>query len=241
MQRFRPGLILQLTKSGCLSQAFSPLPGLCHLAAPTLCAVTAAVPSRISEVRPVTNFISLRSFAAAAEPCRVDDPQSAAEALFKVSDERSPAVYQPVTFPFFARAYYVGKTHCNAWQAPLHACTSQVLTRVRTLAGNSINLSQLNKRAQKLGYHTQVGKGMVLICAAANTKGKLTEHEAVTVSLDLLIGFNFAKNHAMHSSGLWQLQLLHHATKQSALGVGPAPGNLCGCIQIWIHCHFQWA
>lgn len=49
-------------------------------------------------------------------------------------------------------------------------------------AGNSINLSQLNKRAQKLGYHTQVGKGMVLICAAANTKGKLTEHGTVTVS-----------------------------------------------------------
>ena len=68
----------------------------------------------------------------------------------------------------------------------MHACILQVSTHARTPAGNSINLSQLNKRAQKLGYHTQVGKGMVLICAAAHTKGKLTEHEAVTVSLDLL-------------------------------------------------------
>lgn len=109
MQRFRPGFVLQLAKSGCLSQAVSPLPGLCQLAAPTVCAVTAALPSTLSEIRPVTNFINLRSFAAAAaEPCRVEDQQSAAEALFKVSDDRPPAVYQPVTFPFFARAYYVG-------------------------------------------------------------------------------------------------------------------------------------
>lgn len=183
MHRLRPGLVLQLAKSGCLSQAVSPLPDLCHFAAPTLFAVTAALPSTLSEARPVTNFISLRSFAAAAEPCRVEDPQSAAEALFKVSDERSPAVYQPVTFPFFARAYYVGKTRHDAWQAPMHACILQVLTHAKKPAGNSINLSQLNKRAQKLGYHTQVGKGMVLICAAANTKGNLTDNDAVTVSL----------------------------------------------------------
>ena len=117
MQRFRSGFLLQLAKSGCLAQAVSPLPGLCQLAAPTLYAVTAAIPSTLCEARPVTNFVSLRSFAAAAaaaaaaaEPCRVEDPQSAAEALFKVSDERPPTVYQPVTFPFFARAYYVGMT-----------------------------------------------------------------------------------------------------------------------------------
>ena len=110
MPRFRPGSVLQLAKLGCLSQAVSPLPGLCQLAAPTLCAVTAALPSTLCEARPATNFVNLRSFAAAAEPCRVEDQQSAAEALFKDSDDRPPAVYQPVTFPFFARAYYVGMT-----------------------------------------------------------------------------------------------------------------------------------
>lgn len=200
MQRLRHGFVLQLVKSGCLSQAVSPLPGLCQLAAPTLCAVTAAVPSTLGEARPVTNFISLRSFAAAAEPCRVEDPQSAAEALFKVSDERPPAVYQPVTFPFFARAYYVGMTQRNAQHMPMHACIFLVLTSERVPAGNSINLSQLNKRAQKLGYHAQVGKGMVLICAAANTKGKLTEHGTVTVSYHLTLN-NFA-NFALHGHGL---------------------------------------
>ena len=106
MHRFRPGLVSQLTKSGYLSQAVSPLPGLCQLAAPTLCAVTAAIPFTLGEARPVTNCISLRSFA--AEPCRVEDQQSAAEAVFKVPDNRPPALYQPATFPFFARAYYVG-------------------------------------------------------------------------------------------------------------------------------------
>lgn len=203
MQRLRPGSVLQLAKSGCLSQAISPLPGLCQLAAPTLCAVTAASRSTLGEVRPVTNFISLRTFAAAAaEPCRVEDPQSAAEALFKVSDERPPAVYQPVTFPFFARAYYVGMTQPNAQQMPVHACMHFLVMISETLpAGNSINLSQLNKRAQKLGYHAQVGKGMVLICAAANTKGKLTEHGTVTVSYQLTL--NIFANVALHGHGFY--------------------------------------
>jgi len=49
-------------------------------------------------------------------------------------------------------------------------------------AGNSINLVQLTKRANKLGYHTYVGKGMVLVCAAADTKGKLSENACETVS-----------------------------------------------------------
>ncbi|KAL3138013.1 hypothetical protein ABBQ38_005249 [Trebouxia sp. C0009 RCD-2024] len=151
MQRLRLSLLSQLAKQAHFVPAVSPLPGICQLAAPTLCAVTAVLPPTSSEARPVTNFISLRSFA--AEPCRIEDPQSAAEALFKASDERAPSLYQPATFPFFARAYYVG---------------------------NSINLSQLTKRAHKLGYHTYVGKGMVLICAAANTKGKLAEDGTVT-------------------------------------------------------------
>jgi len=50
-------------------------------------------------------------------------------------------------------------------------------------AGNSINLVQLTKRANKLGYHTYVGKGMVLVCAAADTKGKLSENACETVSI----------------------------------------------------------
>ena len=49
-------------------------------------------------------------------------------------------------------------------------------------AGNSINLNQLTKQAHKLGYHTYVGKGMVLICAAADSQGKLTESVCETVS-----------------------------------------------------------
>lgn len=48
-------------------------------------------------------------------------------------------------------------------------------------AGNSINLVQLTKRANKMGYHTYVGKGMVLICAAPDTKGKLREDSCPTV------------------------------------------------------------
>ena len=48
-------------------------------------------------------------------------------------------------------------------------------------AGNSINLVQLTKRANNMGYHTYVGKGMVLICAAPDTKGKLRENSCETV------------------------------------------------------------
>ena len=222
MQRFRPGFTLQLAKSGSLAQAVSPLPGLYQLAAPTLYAVTAAIPPTLCEARPVTNFVSLRSFAAAAEPCRAEDPQSAAEALFKVSDERPPAVYQPVAFPFFARAYYVGTTQQSAQKMPVRACSLRVLTPGVLPAGNSINVSQLNKRAQKLGYHTQVGKGMVLMCAAANTKGKLTEHGTVTVSYHSPL--NICANCALQANGLQQLHhciilLRHHLCS----GVGAAP------------------
>ena len=67
-------------------------------------------------------------------------------------------------------------TICNA-----SAGTCPCVDRHMSPAGNSINLSQLTKRAHKLGYHTYVGKGMVLICAAANTKGKLAEDGSVTV------------------------------------------------------------
>ncbi|KAL0034424.1 hypothetical protein WJX79_001493 [Trebouxia sp. C0005] len=68
----------------------------------------------------------------------------------QISEAHSRA---PAVYPFFARAYYVG---------------------------NSINLVQLTKRANKLGYHTYVGKGMVLVCAAADTKGKLSEKACET-------------------------------------------------------------
>lgn len=180
MQRLRLSLLSQLAKQAHFVPAVSPLPGICQLAAPTLCAVTAVLPPTSSEARPVTNFISLRSFA--AEPCRIEDPQSAAEALFKASDERAPSLYQPATFPFFARAYYVGTTQ----HVHVQGCgTCVVLQLTSQAAGNSINLSQLTKRAHKLGYHTYVGKGMVLICAAANTKGKLAEDGTVTVSIQM--------------------------------------------------------
>lgn len=56
-------------------------------------------------------------------------------------------------------------------------------------AGNSINLVQLTKRANKMGYHTYVGKGMVLICAAPDTKGKLREDSCLTVRHILPFGF----------------------------------------------------
>lgn len=106
MQRLRLSLLSQIGKQANFAPAVSPLPGICQLAAPTLCAITAVLPSPPSEARPVTNFISLRSFA--AEACRLEDPQSAAEALFKDSDDCAPALYQPAAYPFFARAYYVG-------------------------------------------------------------------------------------------------------------------------------------
>ena len=41
----------------------------------------------------------------------MEDQQSAAEALFKAAEERPSTLYQPATFPFFARAYYVGMKH----------------------------------------------------------------------------------------------------------------------------------
>lgn len=82
------------------------------MGAPTLCALRTALPAALHEPVLCTSLISLRSFAAAAEPCRVEDQQSAAEALFRVASDdqiseahsRAPAVY-----PFFARAYYVGE------------------------------------------------------------------------------------------------------------------------------------
>jgi hypothetical protein len=62
-----------------------------------------------------------------------------------------------------------------------HSCSYTFLHVLA--AGNSINLVQLTKRANKLGYHTYVGKGMVLVCAAADTKGKLSENACETVSI----------------------------------------------------------
>lgn len=127
-----------------------------QLGAPTLSALRTALPAALHEPALCTSSISLRSFAAAAEPCRIEDQQSAAEALFKVApaDQISEAPsHTPAIYPFFARAYYVG---------------------------NSINLAQLTKRANKLGYYTYVGKGMVLVCAAADTKGKLSEDACKT-------------------------------------------------------------
>lgn len=154
MQRLRQSLILQLVKQAHLVPAVSPLPGLRLFAAPALCTLTAALPAAKAGVNSCTSLISLRNFAAAAEPCRVEEQQSAAEALFKSpADDHTSVQYEAAVYPFFARAYYVG---------------------------NSINLTQLTKQAHKMGYHTYVGKGMVLICAAADTKGKLSEDGCVT-------------------------------------------------------------
>ena len=103
MQKLRSGVLLQLVKHAQKAQAVSPLPGLCQIPPAVTVLQSDFVASRQS-----TSLLSLRSFAAAAEPCRIEDPHSAAEALFKAADEHIPAVYQPATFPFFARAYYVG-------------------------------------------------------------------------------------------------------------------------------------
>lgn len=153
MQRLRQSVVLQLFRQVQAAPALSPLPGLRQLVAPTHFALTAILPARHDTV-PCISLVSSRSFAAAADPCRLDDQQSAAEALFTVSTENpGQAFHEPAVYPFFARAYYVG---------------------------NSINLVQLTKRAHKLAYHTYVGKGMVLICAAADTRGNLAERTCET-------------------------------------------------------------
>ena len=104
MQRLRASILIQIAKQAHSSQVVNALPGPRQLAARTICAVASSLPSAL----PVTSLINLRSFAAAAEPCRVEDQQSAAEALFKAAEDRPATLYQPATFPFFARAYYVG-------------------------------------------------------------------------------------------------------------------------------------
>jgi len=106
---------LPLIKQAHASPALSPLPGLWQLGAPTLCALRTALPAALHEPVLCTSLISLRSFAAAAEPCRIEDQQSAAEALFKVApdDQISEAQsHAPAVYPFFARAYYVGEREC---------------------------------------------------------------------------------------------------------------------------------
>ena len=109
MQRLRQGLVLQLVKHASLAPATSPLPGLRQLAVPSICVASTAWPDASYQTATNTAFTSLRSFAAAAEPCRVEDEQTVAEALFRGSDGQPPTRYEPAVYPFFARAYYVGK------------------------------------------------------------------------------------------------------------------------------------
>ncbi|KAL0029999.1 hypothetical protein WJX77_012470 [Trebouxia sp. C0004] len=110
--------------------------------------------THIANSQPLARIVGTGSYVTLCTA--IEDQQSAAEALFKVAsdDQISEAhSHAPAVYPFFARAYYVG---------------------------NSINLVQLTKRANKLGYHTYVGKGMVLVCAAADTKDKLSENACET-------------------------------------------------------------
>ena len=101
---------MQLFRQSQVAPAVSPLPGLRQLAAPTHFALTAILPAARHDIVPCISLVSSRSFAAAADPCRFDDQQSAAEALFTVSTENPGQVFQePAVYPFFARAYYVGE------------------------------------------------------------------------------------------------------------------------------------
>ena len=109
MQRLRQGLVLQLIKQANLAPVIAPLPGLRQLAVPSICAVTSTWPAADYRTATHTSITSLRSFAAAPELCRVEDEQSAAEALFRGSAGQPPTHYEPAVYPFFARAYYVGR------------------------------------------------------------------------------------------------------------------------------------
>ena len=109
MQRLRQSVLLQLLRQVQVAPALSPLPGLQQLAAPTHFALTAILPAARHNTVPCTSLVSSRSFAAAADPCRFDDQQSAAEALFTVSTENPQVFQEPAVYPFFARAYYVGE------------------------------------------------------------------------------------------------------------------------------------
>ncbi len=113
-------------------------------------------------------------------------------------------------------------------------------------AGNSINLVQLTKRANKLGYHTYVGKGMVLVCAAADTKGKLSESACETVStanfhsaMTAIIAYQPSTAQAatlgIHVIAKVTVHLLHCIHTE-----GTSTRDVCSCLQVWLCCHLQW-
>lgn len=164
MQRLRQNLVLQLVRQAHVAPAVSPLPGLRQLATPALCALDAALPVAYHGPAPCTNLISLRSFAAAAEPCRIEDQQSAAEALFKLpADDQLLPVHQPVVYPFFARAYYVGEgTMCYIayLSQSMHACM-QAYSTAKTFAScrQLYQPGSADKASAQVGLPYLCGKG----------------------------------------------------------------------------------
>ena len=123
MQRHASSVALRGIRQIPIQSALSPLPGLAQLTVPAyLCSLSSSLPSITSSVSGPSTLINLRSFA--AEACRVEDRQSAAEALFKHRDSFPATVHQSVAHPFFAKAYYVGKrqhiSHRWLMRASLH-------------------------------------------------------------------------------------------------------------------------
>lgn len=113
MQRLGSSAVLRAVRQLPIQYAVSPLPGLQQLAVPAyLCSLYTSVPSITANAARPSGLINLRSFA--AEACRNDDPQTAAEALFKNRDSFPATVHQSVAHPFFARAYYVGELQARA-------------------------------------------------------------------------------------------------------------------------------
>lgn len=105
MQRLRSSTALKVLRNLPLAAAVSPLPGFEQLAVPCVHTLLGSLPS-INSAPTVTSFTNLRGFA--AEACRVDDQQAAAEALFKNAGNFAAPLQQSTAYPFFARAYYVG-------------------------------------------------------------------------------------------------------------------------------------
>ena len=109
MQRLRPNALLKAARQLPSSTAVSTLPGLQQLTVPCLCALSGSLPSITNTATVFSNITNLRGFA--AEACRIEDQQEAAEALFKNAGSFVAPAQQSAAYPFFARAYYVGEHH----------------------------------------------------------------------------------------------------------------------------------
>ena len=242
MQRLRLGILLPLIKQAHASPAFSPLPGLWQLGPPTLCALHTALPAALHEPALCTSLISLRSFAAAAEPCRIEDQQSAAEALFKVDDQTSEVhSHAPAVYPFFARAYYVGEPK-RVVSKPL---TSFMLVHLLTSAccRQLYQPGTVDKACQqtRLSYLCRQRHGVGMCCCRHKGQavreclrnGQLCKPAQWHGCIYCISALHSSIHNTGHKHGSRYIFTAIHT-------VGTSARDVCGCLQIWLCCHLQW-